>query len=64
MSENSFSPNAEKVRESLAEKPTLNTPALIETGGVGLERPEIEAALHELVEAGVVKKRPTGWKLA
>ena len=62
-----LSDTAQKVLQSLEQKPTLNTPALIHTGGYvpdEIERPEIEAALAELVSAGLVKQRPTGWKLA
>lgn len=56
---------ARAVLQNLTEQPTLNTPALIASGGaVEAERPEIERALDELVAAGYVKHRPTGWKVA
>lgn len=62
-----LSETAEAVRASLEQQPTLNTPTLIAGGpvvpeGTGVEA--IEAALDELIEAGIVKRRPTGWKLA
>jgi hypothetical protein len=62
-----LSETAKKVKQSLAEQPTLNTPALIAHGdivGDDVDREQIQAALDELVAAGVVKHRPTGWKLA
>lgn len=62
-----LSENAELVRRSLQERPTLNTPALIVDGEVvanALDRDQVEAALDELIAAGIVKHRPTGWKLA
>jgi hypothetical protein len=53
------------VHQNLQDQPTLNTPALIASEGrVEGERPEIERALDELVAAGYVKHRPTGWKVA
>jgi hypothetical protein len=61
-----LSETAELVKQSLAEQPTLNTPALIAGGGTvpdEIDRDQIKAALDELVAAGVVKHRPTGWKL-
>lgn len=57
----------QKVLESLRERPTLNTPALIATGPFvpdDVERSEIEVALKRLVDEGRVLHRPTGWKLA
>jgi len=62
-----LSETAELVKQSLAEQPTLNTPALIAGGDIvpdDVDRDQIHAALNELVAAGVVKHRPTGWKLA
>jgi len=62
-----LSETAELVRQSLAEQPTLNTAALIAGGDTvpdEIDRDQIQAALDELVAAGVVKHRPTGWKLA
>ncbi len=52
--------------QSLREQPTLNTPSLIATGPLGerTEKAEIERALDELVGAGLVRHRATGWKLA
>jgi hypothetical protein len=55
------------VVRSLREKPTLNTPTLIAGGGIvpeGIDQSEIERALDDLVAAGRVKHRATGWKLA
>ena len=62
-----LSDTAELVKQSLAEQPTLNTPALIAGGEIvpdEIDRDQIQSALDELVAAGVVKHRPTGWKLA
>lgn len=61
-----LSDSAKLVFGSLRDRPTLNTPSLIATGPAGeeLDKAEIERALDELVEAGMVKHRPTGWKLA
>lgn len=61
-----LSETARAVLDSLRDRPTLNTPALIATGPVGerTERDEIERALDELVSAGLVRHRATGWKLA
>lgn len=61
-----LSETANVVLDSLRERPTLNTPSLIATGPVGesTEKGEIEKALDELVEAGLVKHRATGWKVA
>ena len=61
-----LSETAELVKQSLAEQPTLNTAALIAGGDVvpnDIDRDQIQAALDELVAAGLVKHRPTGWKL-
>lgn len=61
-----LSDNARLVLQSLEQQPTLNTPSLIETGDVvpaSVDKPEIEAALDELIDAGLVVHRPTGWKL-
>jgi predicted oxidoreductase len=58
---------AQRVLESLEQNPTLNTPALIMHGPQihdEISKEEVEAALHELVEAGKVKHRPTGWRVA
>ncbi len=58
---------SDAVVRSLREKPTLNTPTLIAGGGLvpdGVDQSEIERALDDLVAAGRVKHRPTGWKLA
>jgi hypothetical protein len=58
----------EAVLRSLREQPTLNTPTLIADNSEhlpeGVGNVEIERALAELVEAGLVKHRTTGWKLA
>jgi hypothetical protein len=62
-----LSDTAEQVKRSLTEQPTLNTAALIAGGdivGDDVDRDQIQAALDELVAAGIVKHRPTGWKLA
>ncbi len=62
-----LSDNAQLVKRSLEERPTLNTPALIVDGEVvdgAIGREDVEAALDELIAAGLVKHRPTGWKLA
>jgi hypothetical protein len=61
-----LSDTANAVLGSLRERPTLNTASLIATGPVGdrVDKPEIERALEELVAAGLVEHRPTGWKLA
>lgn len=62
-----LSDNAQHVLRSLEEQPTHNTPTLIADGPVTpdeLDADQIHEALDELVEAGLVKKRPTGWKLA
>ncbi len=62
-----LSDNAQLVRRSLEQRPTLNTPALIVEGEVvdnAIARDDVEAALDELIAAGLVKHRPTGWKLA
>jgi hypothetical protein len=62
-----LSDTAQKVLQSLEEKPTLNTPSLIAMGPVvpdEIDKPEIEAALDELVASGKVKHGATGWKLA
>ena len=62
-----LSETAELVKQSLAEQPTLNTAALIAGGAIvpdDVDRDQIQAALDELVAAGIVKHRPTGWKLA
>jgi DNA-binding IclR family transcriptional regulator len=61
------SDTAEHVLQSLREQPTLNTPSLIVTGGsvpAGVDKAEVERALDELVAAGYVKHRATGWKIA
>ncbi len=45
----------------------LNTPTLIAGGKhipAGTEQAAIESVLGELVAEGLVKHRPTGWKLA
>ncbi len=56
---------ARAVLQNLQDQPTLNTPALIASEGrVEGQRPEIERALDELVAAGYVKHRATGWKVA
>lgn len=58
---------ATAVLESLREQPTLNTPSLIVTGASvpdGVDKAEVERALAELVAAGYVKHRATGWKIA
>ncbi len=58
---------AAAVLESLTEQPTLNTPSLIVTGPSvpeGVDKAEVERALDELVAAGHVKHRATGWKVA
>jgi hypothetical protein len=61
-----LSDTANAVLDSLRQRPTLNTASLIATGPVGdqADKPEIEQALDELVAAGLVEHRPTGWKLA
>lgn len=61
-----LSDSADAVLDSLRERPTLNTASLIATGPAGerLDKPEIERALEELVAAGLVEHRPTGWRLA
>jgi hypothetical protein len=48
----------------MQEKPTLNTPSLIAMNVDGVEKPEIEAALDELIASGDVVHNATGWKLA
>ena len=58
---------AAAVLESLRGQPTLNTPSLIVTGPSvpeGVDKAEVERALDELVAAGYVKHRATGWKIA
>ena len=57
-----MTPDAELVLESLTERPTLNTPALI-AQHEGIEREQAETALAELVDLGLVKQSPLGWKL-
>ncbi len=52
------------VLASLRDRPTLNTPTLIAMELDGAELSEVEDALHGLVSAGRVLRRPTGWKLA
>ena len=62
-----LSDTARKVLQSLEERPTLNTPSLIAMGPVvpdEIEKPEIETALNELIDAGKVIHNATGWKLA
>jgi hypothetical protein len=60
-----LSDNAQVVLKSLSEEPTLNTPSLIAHGSIagGIDKPEIERALDELVANGHVVHRPTGWKV-
>jgi hypothetical protein len=55
------------VLESLEQNPTLNTPSLIMHGPQihdDASKEEVETALDELVDAGLVKHRPTGWRVA
>lgn len=55
------------VLTSLRESPSLNTPTLIAGGGhvpAGTDPNEVTTVLEQLVAEGVVKHRPTGWKLA
>jgi DNA-binding MarR family transcriptional regulator len=62
-----LSETAAHVLRSLREQPTLNTPSLIVTGDAvpeGVDKAEVERALDELVAAGYVKHRATGWKIA
>jgi hypothetical protein len=59
-----LSDTARQVLQSLQEKPSLNTPTLIAMNVSGVEKPEIEAALDELIAAGEVVHNATGWKLA
>jgi hypothetical protein len=59
-----LSETAQQVLQSLRDKPTLNTPTLIAMDLDSADKAEIEAALNELIAAGEVKHRPTGWKLA
>jgi DNA-binding IclR family transcriptional regulator len=64
---NELTDTAAAVLESLRDEPTLNTPSLIATGRSvpdGVDKAEIERALNELVAAGYVKHRATGWKVA
>jgi DNA-binding IclR family transcriptional regulator len=58
----SLSDNAASVLELLTERPTLNTAALLSTHHE-LDTDEVEAALHELRDAGEVRQTPMGWKL-
>ncbi len=57
-----MNPDAELVHTSLTERPTLNTPALI-AQHEGIDRERAEGALAELVDLGLVKQSPLGWKL-
>ena len=59
-----LSETAQLVLQSLQEKPNLNTPTLIAMDLDAADQGEVEAALNELIAAGKVKHRPTGWKLA
>ncbi len=55
------------VLTSLRESPTLNTPTLIAGGAhvpAGTAPDDVAVVLDRLVAEGVVKHRPTGWKLA
>ena len=57
----------EQVLTSLRERPTLNTPTLIAGGEHvpdDVATSAIEVELQQLVTEGLVKHRPTGWKLA
>jgi hypothetical protein len=58
-----LSNNARLVLDSLETKPALNTPALI-AQNEGIDRVDAEQGLEELLGLGLVRKRPTGWKLA
>lgn len=55
------------VLTSLRESPSLNTPTLIAGGPHvpgGTDPSDVTAVLEQFVAEGVVKHRPTGWKLA
>lgn len=61
---NDLSNEAQLVLQSLREKPNLNTPTLIAGGPIAgeIDQDAIESSLDELIEAGLVKHRPTGWR--